>query len=223
MRRYRRYDNTPRDVEQDSVNVSTNTYSKRDVSGQVHTIIEKMQNNEYVELAYIIQSFTDPTKKYVVSRLSNGDWQCTCPMFKMNIPRKKYLHKAYKLPSGQLVCKHVAWVYQNMRVLTPVIDRTNGRDIITNDYAINIVDLNRIEGRIVSVGRNIVEERAEPQQYIQDTELGNLGQAQIEDEPKELKFNFTADDIIFLDSENSRTQASVEEKEHKVKDIEIGF
>lgn len=227
MGRYGIYNNTPRDVRRDEVHVQTLTYSDREVSGKVRDIIEKMKNNKYIDLAYVIQSFTDPTKKYVVSRLKNGEWRCTCPMFKFNIPAKRYLHKAYRLPSGQLVCKHVAWVYQNMKMLTPVIDRTHGRNIVNDDFAVNVVDLNGLEGRIVSVGGNIapLEEEKEKEREFGFERFGDSERATSSSVRSE--FNFSIDDMMFLDEDMGRARANIKKGEGQKKErhrgIEIGF
>ena len=70
--------------------------------------------NSYYSAKYEINSFSDPTKIYIVSETTTGEWQCSCPVW---IYRRR-------------TCKHIENVQQYLQSLkkvkipaTPKVDR----------------------------------------------------------------------------------------------------
>ena len=213
------YRRMPYNADTDRVRVSNevHTYGEGEmwqINERVRTLVEKLQNNRFVEKAWVVQSFSDSRKQYVISKMKNGEWKCSCPMFRFNIPAGRYLHKAYKLPSGQLVCKHIAWVYQNQHLLVPIIDRGVGEREEVNEYAVNLVDWEGAGGRIRTVSNRLVKS-------FNHTILDEL-----EGDEEEIK----VDEPVFLDEyeQNARIEGMKEAKDNKKQkyrdyDIELGY
>ena len=199
-----------KNVNTDIVYATSHSFKERELGDRLQKKIEKLKHSNGVEVAWVIQSFSNPDKKYLITKLKNGTWKCTCPMFIFNIPRKKYLHKAYLLPNGQYVCKHIAWVYQNQRLIVPIIDN-RGVKKEYNEYAINIVDMDSMEGRIVSTN-NTIENITNMEVGMEDVENGR---SRVD------KFNFSLEDIVFLDEDTARDR--IQEKKEKKIDFDLSL